>query len=61
MQLCAMTEILSAIANPDSTHLRRRYVLAIALSVAMGVVMSVWLAIDAPVEEPTHTSYLPAR
>jgi hypothetical protein len=60
MQLRAMSEILSAVANPDSTHLRRRYILAIALSVGVGVAMSLWLAIDSPVEEPTRPSYLPA-
>ena len=60
MQLRVLTGILSSVANPAHDHLRRRYVLAIALSVVVGVSMSVWLAMDSPVEAPTRTSYLPA-
>jgi hypothetical protein len=60
MQLRALAEISSSVANPDNAHLRRRYVVAIALSVMMGVGMSIWLAIDSPIEAPTRTSYLPA-
>jgi len=61
MQLRVLAEISSGVANPDRAHLRRRYVLAIALSAMVGVGMSVWLAVDSPVEEPTRTSYLPAN
>lgn len=61
MQLRAQAEISSGVANPERAHVRRRYVLAIALSALMGVAMSVWLVVDSPVEEPTRTSYLPAN
>jgi hypothetical protein len=60
MPLRVLSGILSSAANPDHAHLRRRYVLAMALSVMVGVSMSVWLAMDSPVEAPTRTSYLPA-
>lgn len=60
MQLRAMAEFMSAAANPEHTHLRRRYVLAMALSAMLGIAMSVWLVLDSPVEEPTRPSYLPA-
>ena len=60
MQFRAMSAISSAVANPTGTHLRKRYVVAIALSLLVGVSMSVWLAVDAPVEQPARTSYLPA-
>lgn len=52
---------LRLLANPDSAHTRRRYVLAIAVSVVAGIAMSIWLAVDSPVETPARTSYLPAN
>jgi hypothetical protein len=52
---------LRLLASPDNAQLRRRYVLAIAVSVMAGIAMSIWLAVDSPVEAPARTSYLPGN
>ena len=59
MQLRALAGILRPVADKGGAHLRRRYVLAMAVSMLIGLAMSVWLAIDSPNVAPPRTSYLP--
>jgi hypothetical protein len=60
MQLRVPAGILDPIANGDGAHPRRRYLLAMAVSILVGLTLSVWLAIDSPLVAPTRTTYLPA-
>jgi hypothetical protein len=60
MLLRVLAGIFSAVINTDSAHVRRRYLLAMVLSILTGMAVSVWLALDSPNEAPTPTSYLPA-
>ena len=60
MQLRALAGILGPVADRNGAHLRKRYVLAMIVSILVGLAVSVWLAIDSPNVPPPHPSYLPA-
>lgn len=60
MQLRALAGIFRPVADRDGAHLRKRYVLAMVVSILVGLAVSVWLALDSPHDPPPHPSYLPA-
>lgn len=60
MQLRALAGMVGRVGGGDGAHLRRRYLLAMVVSILVGLAVSVWLALDSPNVPPPHPSYLPA-